>query len=156
MRTQAQTITEAAQVLARTGSVLLVDWPSREVPTTLVTAGYMVFVKGGPDADAYSAWELQDGEVVIRQMGRPPDHADLVYAHRSLGESPGIVALAQQVGATAVWSQSGLSGVASRDPGGCWVEEEASRMAREIVESAGLTYVDSVYIADAVLDRGAR
>jgi len=36
------------------------------------------------------------------------------------------------------------------------VPEQASRDARSLVESAGLRYVDDVYIADAVRQRGLR
>jgi hypothetical protein len=39
---------EARSVLARSPSVLLIDWPSRDVPATLAAAGFTVIVKGGP------------------------------------------------------------------------------------------------------------
>ena len=79
-----------------------------------------------------------------------PTNVDLVYCHRPLGELPGIVVLAKDLGAQTVWCQSGLANSAAKDPKGCWVPDEASRQARTIVESAGLGYVDDVYIADAV------
>ncbi|HEX4704379.1 MAG TPA: CoA-binding protein [Pseudonocardiaceae bacterium] len=148
--------TEVEQILAGVGSVLLVDWPSRDVPDTLAGAGYAVFVKGGPEPDNYAAHEMSDGQVVVRQVGRPPEHVDLVYSHRPLGELPGIVATAVELGAGAVWWQSGMTGADVKDPKGCWVEEDASRAAREIVESAGLEYVDDVYLADAVRLLGGR
>ena len=99
-------------------SVLLVDWPSPDVPDTLRAAGYEVYVKNGPGPDDFDPAR--------------PDHVDLVYSHRPLVELPGIVAAAAQLGAKAVWLQTG------------------SDEAREIVESAGLRYVDEPYIADAV------
>ena len=36
----------AARILAEARSVLVIDWPSRDVPASLALAGYMVFVKG--------------------------------------------------------------------------------------------------------------
>ena len=141
---------EADQILRSAGSVLLVDWPSRDVPETLVRAGYQVFAKGGPGPDDYTALELRGEEVLARPVGRPPEHADLVYSYRPIGELPDVIAIARQVGATAVWHQSGKDSAGADDPRGfclSWVE---SQEARAIVESADLTYVEGPYIADAV------
>jgi hypothetical protein len=85
---------------------------------------------------------------VARALGRPPERADLVYSHRPLDELPGIVALAQKLGADAVWHQSGRSGIGVSDPRGCWMPEGESLEAHTLVESAGLRYVDDSYIAD--------
>jgi predicted CoA-binding protein len=142
-----------SQVLVDVEIIVLVDWPSRDVPDTLVHQGFIVFVKGGPEPDHYNAQELRDEQVVPRRTGRP-EHADLVYAHRPLGELPAIVALAQQLGAKAVWRQTGLNGAGDRDPHGCWSPEEESREARRIVESAGLAYVENPYIADVAREIG--
>jgi len=149
-------MTEAEQILDNADSVVVVDWPSRDVPDSLTRAGLAVVVKGGPGLDDYSAYELSDGEVVVRGVGRRPERADIVYSHRPIGELPGIVALAQQLGAKTVWRQSGLAGNGAKDPEGCWVPEDESREARKIVESAGLAYVDDTYIADAVRGLGRR
>jgi predicted CoA-binding protein len=143
-------MSQAERILRGTHRVLLVDWPSRDVPHTLAEAGYAVVVKGGPATDAYSSWNLADGEVQRRDLAEPLDHADLVYAHRPLDELPGIVQLALHLGANAVWRQSGLDGSGSRDPAGCWLPAEESQEGRRLVESAGLGYVDDVYIVDAV------
>jgi predicted CoA-binding protein len=147
-------VNEAERILEAASSVLVVDWPSRDVPETLARAGYAVVVAGGPEPDNYWAHELRDGEVVRRHVGRPPDHADLVYAHRPLDELPRILDMAREIGAKAVWCQSGLTSAGAKDPKGCWVPEEKSREARAIVESAGLVYVDDVYIADVVRQLG--
>jgi predicted CoA-binding protein len=146
--------TEVVPILAAVRSVLLVDWPSRDVPDTLVGAGYVVFVKGGPEPDNYSIHELSGGQVAVRPVGHPPEQADLVYSHRPLGELSGIVKLAVELGAGTVWWQSGLAAADVPDPKGCWVTADASRAAREVVESAGLRYVDDVYLADAVRQLG--
>ena len=147
---------EAERILQDAGSILVVDWPSREVPEALARAGYSVVVKGGPDPDNYQAQELRDGAVVPRRLGRRPDHADIVYSYRGLGELPGVVQLAKEVGAGTVWCQSGLSGDGVKDPRGVWVPVEESREARAIVESAGLRYVDDTYIAGVARPRGQR
>ena len=143
-------MTEAERILASAGSVLVVDWPSTDVPEALAKAGYSVLVRGGPEPDNYSVHELCDGEIVSRDLGRPPDQVDLVYCHRPLDELPGIVAIAKEIGAQALWYQSGFASSTAKDPKGCWVPEDASRQARILVESADLRYVDGVYIAEAV------
>ena len=139
-----------ARVLAETRSVLVIDWPSRDVPASLAYAGYTVFVKGGPGPADYSAWALDGGEPVSRALGREPDRVDLVYCHRPLGELPGVVALARRLGARAFWWQTGLTSGGGKDPLGCWAPPEESRQARQLAASAGLAYIDDVYIADAV------
>jgi predicted CoA-binding protein len=141
-------MTEPERILSAASSILVVDWPSRDVPETLARAGYSVVVKGGPEPDSYQAQEVRDGEVVPRSVGPPPDHADIVYSHRPLAELPGIVRLATDVGATTVWCQSGLASAGVDDPKGCWVPEDESRQARSTVESAGLAYIEDAYIAD--------
>jgi predicted CoA-binding protein len=129
---------EALRILRETESVVLVDWPSPEVPEALVRAGITVFVKGGPGPRDYAARELRDGEVVSRPLGERPERADLVYAYRPLQELSNIVAIGQELGARALWWQSDTAG------------PEGSRQAREIASRAGLAYVDDVYIVDAV------
>src|ERR1700674_320821 len=134
-------MSEAEQVLQEAESVLLVDWPSRDVPDTLARAGYSVVLKGGPEPDNYELQELRDGEVVPRPVGRPPEQADVVYSHRPLAELPGIIALANELGAQALWCQSGLAGAGEKDPSGTWLPEDESLQARGLVESAGLIYI---------------
>lgn len=142
-------MSKAERVLRTARRVLLVDWPSGDVPQTLTEAGYAVVVRGGPAPDAYSRWYLADGEV-RRDPAAPPDHVDLVYAHRPLDELPGIVQTALRLGAKAVWRQSGLDGNGARDPLGCWLPGTESQRGRRMVESAGLDYIDDVYIGDAL------
>ena len=87
-------MSEAEQILRGAGTILIVDWPSRDVPDTLARAGYTVLVKGGPRPDNYWAYEVRNGEVVPRRTGQAPAAADLVYSHRPVAELPGIVAMA--------------------------------------------------------------
>ena len=144
----------AARILASTTSVLVIDWPSRDVPASLVFGGFRVFVKGGPGPADYAAWELDSGEPMSRQLGREPDRVDLVYCHRPFGELAGIIALAGRLGARALWWQTGLASDGGKDPSGCWIPPGESDQARELAAAAGLAYVDDVYIADAVRARG--
>jgi hypothetical protein len=133
-------------MLGRARSVLLVDWPSADVPDSLTRAGLEVIVKGGPEPDRYSVREVEND---TSGAASPPDHVDLVYCHRPLDELAGIVALAKSLGASALWRQSGLDPSGASDPKGCWTPPDDAVWARDLVESAGLAYVDDVYIGDA-------
>jgi sugar phosphate isomerase/epimerase len=141
---------DVESVLAGARTFLVVDWPTREVPDSLALAGYEVVVHGGPAPEDYTAYEVVDGEVVERHLGRPPAHADVVYAHRPLDELAEIAELALALGAGTVWVQSGMDAAGSKDPTGCWLPEDEAAKARTIVEGAGLVYVDQPYIAAAV------
>jgi predicted CoA-binding protein len=129
-------------------TVLLIDWPTKDVPETLTRAGFHVVVRGGPGPEDYSAYELNSGEVVTYRVGRPPERADLIYSHRPFSELPEIIATAKSLHAKTIWTQSGLSAAGVNDPKGCWVPEEELRSARNLVQSAGLTFVTEPYIGD--------
>ena len=147
-------MTDVESVLAGARSFLVVDWPTRDVPDTLARAGYDVVVHGGPAPDDYTAYDVAGDDVVRRKVGRPPEHADVVYTHRPLDELPEVVEAARSVGARAVWVQSGRDQDGAKDPAGCWMPGEAAAGARAMVEAAGLEYIDAPYIADAVRSRG--
>ena len=147
-------MTDVEAILAAAHTFLVVDWPTRDVPDTLARAGYEVVVHGGPGPEDYTAYEVVDGEVVERRVGRPPRSADVVYTFRPLEELPEVVEAALSVGARAVWIQSGLSTAGEGDAEGSWMPAEAAAGARAMVEGAGLEYVDGPYIADAVRGRG--
>jgi len=136
------------ELLEAAQTVLVIDWPSRDVPDTLVRAGFQVVVRGGPGPEDYSVWQLEDGEVVSCRAGRLPDRADLIYSHRPLSELPGINDLARQLQAKTIWTQSGLSAAGVKDPKGCWLPEQELHGARSLVEAAGLNYVSEPYIGD--------
>jgi predicted CoA-binding protein len=125
-------MTDYRELLATATSILLIDWPSRDVPDTLARHGFRVASADGPRDDEYNAYELADGEVRVRALDVPPDMVDIVYAHRPLAELERIVEQARSLNARAVWLQSG------------------SPEARETVERAGLLYFDSPYLPDAV------
>jgi hypothetical protein len=141
-------VTEPRAILAGAKAVLVLDWPSRAVPESLVKAGLSVSVKSGPGPADYTVWEMDGDDVTIRDLGRAPARADLVYFHRPLTELPAIITLATRLGAGALWHQSGLAPDGTRAPDGCWVPEAESAAAHAQAAAAGLGYVDSAYIAD--------
>jgi predicted CoA-binding protein len=143
-------VNDAEQILEGARTILVVDWPSKDVPETLASAGFTDVVKGGPGPGDYLAHEWRDKQIVVRPLGHAPEQADIVYSHRPLDDLPGIVAMAEELGATALWYQSGVATGGFSDPKGCWLTDEESRTARTTVEAAGLSYVDDTYIADAV------
>jgi len=143
-------VADAAGLLAVPGAVLVVDWPSRDVPEGLARAGWKVVVRNGPGPQDYATHELEGDSVVVRPLGRPPVGVDLVYAHRPLAELPGIVETALALGARGVWVQSGLAEGGGKDSRGCWMPEEEADRARALVESSGLVFVSGHYIGDAL------
>jgi len=129
-------------------TVLVIDWPTKDVPESLAMAGFHVVVRGGPGPEDYSVYALNNGEIVTRHLGRAPDQADLIYSHRPFGELPEIIATAKELHAKVIWTQSGVSAAGVNDPKGCWIPEEELRSARDLVESSGLSYVTEPYIGD--------
>jgi predicted CoA-binding protein len=115
--------------------VVVMDYPSRDVPDALTRAGFSVTIYGGPTEADVVVSELSDGSVVHRQAGRYPDRADVLYVFRPLSEIDGIIAEARRLGVTTVWRQPADG--ASADESAEW---------RRMVESAGLEYVDGTAI----------
>ena len=150
------TTIEADQILRMSRTILVIDWPSRDVPDSLARAGFTVVVQGGPGPDDYSAYEVKGDEVIERAAGRSPSHVDLVYSYRPIEELPDIAAMAKSIGATAMWIQSGLAPGGAKDPKGTWMTKEMSGTARKIIEAAGLVYVDQPYIADVARTPGGQ
>lgn len=144
-------MTVIAELIRDTRTILLVDWPDREVPDSLARAGYVVVSRDGESDDEYNVYELIEGEVAVRPADGPLQQADILYAHRPLTELDGIVEQARSLGAKAIWLQSGRDPTGAADPTGTWLSEEDSRRARATVEGAGLAYVDSPHIVDAVV-----
>jgi predicted CoA-binding protein len=147
-------MTDAETILRTVHSVLVVDWPTKDLPETLFRAGYAVVVKGGPE-DRYVGYDAADDGSIRRQPIGRPERVDLVHVYRPVEELPGFVTLAVELGATAVWVLSGLAPDGTRDATGCWLPPEASASARQLVETAGLVYLDHPYIADVVRAVGA-
>jgi hypothetical protein len=120
----------AEQVLRSARTVLLIDFPSRDVPDALARAGLSVMAQGGPGPEDFFSYQLDGEEVREVRTGGPPTGADVFYVHRPEDELPSIIADARDLGASAVWCENG------------------SGRAREVVEAAGLIYVDGSSIVD--------
>jgi len=118
-------------------TMLVIDWPSKELPATLTRAGFQVVVRRGPGPEDYSAYELT-------LLGA--SHMTLAkWWSAALAARPS----AKRLGAQTIWTQSGLSAAGVIDPKGCWVPQEELRLARNLVESAGLRYIRGPYIGGA-------
>ena len=135
-------------VLNAAHTILVIDWPSRDVPDALALAGFEVIVRGGPGPDDYVAYELMDGQIVPRKLGRPPQRTDLIYSFRPLSELPGIIATAKQLGAKTIWTQSGVCQSGAKDPRGCWLSDSDLLNTRRLIQSADLQHIAQPYIAD--------
>jgi predicted CoA-binding protein len=145
------------EILKTVQTILVIDWPSKDVPESLARAGFFhVIVRGGPGPTDYSTYELVGGKVVEHKSGRAPERVDLIYSHRPLSELPGIIAMAKEIHAKTIWTQSGLSAAAVNDPKGCWVPDNELQAARSLVEAAGLNYVSQPYIGDLAREIQAR
>jgi len=141
------------EILRAVETVLVIDWPSKEVPELLTRARLRVVVRGGPGPEDYSIYqinngEVNNGEVLERLTGCPPERADLIYSYRPLSELPGIIATAKELGAKTIWSQSGVNATGGKDPRGCWVADEELTLARNLVEAAGLRFIAEPYIGE--------
>jgi len=148
-------MTDVARLLGGAITILLIDWPSRDVPDTLARHGFNVVSHDGAGATEFNSYTVDGDEVRIDHVGRLPERADIVYTHRPIDELPEIVDTAKSVDARAVWIQSGRDAAGGKDPRGCWFPRDESSRARGIVEGAGLDYVESPYIGDVIrtLDR---
>jgi predicted CoA-binding protein len=129
-------MTDASRLLAGTKTVVLVDWPSREVPEALARRGFTVIATEGPET--YTAYEADGNEVRTRSVDGLPESAELVYAYRPIDELPDIVQMATAVGAKTLWLHA-ADDLAPAD---------AAR-ARELAERAGLVLVAEPSIVEA-------
>jgi len=146
---------DRASTLSTVHDIVLHNWPSRDVPDTLVQAGFAVTVYGGPEPDDISVCELVDGQIIDRKTGRQPDHADLMYVYPWSGfelerDLYGVADNAVALGAAALWYQSGRNSDGTTDTHGCWLPESEAAAVESIGTTAGLTVVHDAYIGDAV------
>jgi len=138
----------AREILQSVRTILVIDWPSKDVPESLVRAGFEVIVRGGPGPEDFSAYELKGDAVVARSTGRAPERVDLVYSYRPLGELPGISDLALKLHAKTIWSQSGVLSNGAKDAKGCWLSPDDLTASRALVERGDLKFVHEPYISD--------
>jgi len=136
------------QILESIKTILVIDWPSKDVPESLVRAGFEVIVRGGPGPEDFSAYALEGDAVVNRRTGRAPDQADLIYTYRPLKELPGVISQAKDLHATTIWFQSGMLSNGTEDPKAGWLSPEDLRTSSALAEEAGLRFVHEPYIGD--------
>lgn len=149
------------QVLTAARDVVLHNWPSREVPDSLVKSGRSVTVYGGPEPDDISVCELAGDEIISRRTGVPPKHADLVYVYPWPGfdlerDLPRVASEAQELGASALWYQSGRNSDGTESANGYWLPDAEAERVTTIAESAGLSTVHNAYIADIAVQLEGR
>jgi predicted CoA-binding protein len=141
---------DAETILRTSRTILVVDWPTSDLPETLVRAGYVVHVKSGPGPEEHVEYVLDRDGMVTRRPAAAPDTIDVLHVYRPIEELAGFVALARKLRATTVWYLSGLATDGTRDSTGCWLPPDQSADARRIVESAGLVYIQQPSIVETV------
>jgi predicted CoA-binding protein len=119
------------EILRSATHVVVKDYPSRDVPDALTSAGLMVTIYGGPSEADVVVSELSDGAITHLQVGRYPDRADVLYVYRPIAEIEGIISEAHRLRAHTVWRQPVIGSATAE-----------SAEWRQRIEGAGLAYVD--------------
>jgi len=114
-------MTEPERTLADATNILLVDWPSQDVPRALLESEFTVFgysphrystaelVESEPhDTEDKSVFPPRDdndiGHLVFRPFEGKPESIDVVYAYRPDDELPGIIERhVKPLGASVLW-----------------------------------------------------
>ena len=140
--------------------VEIVDWPSAEVPASLVRAGVTVVAQRHPapppdepqfvlhevsaDAAGDERFPLEGGGfLTFRFVDVQPGPVDLVSCFRPPEEQPAIVVVARELGARALWIEPGTASSpdakkAAEDAGLRWIEGTSVReVAAALANSQG-------------------
>jgi hypothetical protein len=140
-------VERAVELLRGAKEIVLISWVSRDIPRSLVEAGFSVVSKNGPEADDWGRAELRDGEVHFTRVDRPV-HADLLHLDWTIGFHD-YLDLARSTGVRTFWYHSSATKPpAPADPSGCWVPARKSARLRAAVEAEGMNYIDDHYIVD--------
>lgn len=139
------------EILHTARTVVLHDWPSEDVPNTLVRAGLEVTFQGGPDPDDLYVMRLVDGRPETRPTHGLPDHADIIYSHRPAAELPRLLDEARRLGASTLWHQSGLDERGEKDPTGVHLTDGEAEQMTTLAREAGIDFVSTPYIVDAAV-----
>jgi hypothetical protein len=138
----------------RRSTVLLVDWPSQQVPRTLAASGFAVLsanfvagtassyslgVPGETPAERHDTELLApdhpgDAPLLISRLDAMPEHVDAVALYRPPEEHAAITQRAVALGATVLWVQRG----------------SLSDDARQIAAVAGVSIVEDLSLTDAL------
>jgi len=136
-------------ILRDAKSILLVDWPSRELPDRVARAGYEV--TGACGSRTARLLHVPTGSEIVVRSGLPaPEHVDSVHVFRPIEELTSIAATSEMKGAPSIWYQSGRYEDGTTDSAGCWLSEGDSAKARRIVETHGLKYIERPHILEAI------
>jgi predicted CoA-binding protein len=142
-------MSDPKQILAAAKRILLVDWPGKSVPRTLIANGYSVFgaspgkyteasvVADRPpesdDAYIFSKDETETGYLVFRRLDSPPTDIDIVNVFRPENELAGIIErIVLPSGAKVLWLHP----------------PNTSAIAGELAKANGLDFVQGVNIAE--------
>jgi predicted CoA-binding protein len=138
------------EILRSAQRILLVDWPNRGVPRTLVEAGFTVFCaspgrysvvqvvpeppEGVEANDVFPPVEGENGYLVFERLNERPSSVDIVNVYRPEQEHAGIVAnQVVPLGAKILWLQPSVE----------------SGAARQLALDHGLDLVEGIDIAAA-------
>ena len=119
------------EILRSAQGILLVDWPHRGVPRTLVQAGFTVFCaspgryslvevapeppEGVDSSDLFPPQEGENGYLVFRRLNDRPSSVDIVSVYRPENEHAGIVTnQVVPLGAKVLWLHPSVGSGAAR------------------------------------------
>jgi hypothetical protein len=139
---------DALALLRQATGIVVVDWPIQATPECLARSGLDVYVKSGPLRNDYCQYRYADGRV-SKASGARPSSVDLVFIYRPPREYPALAVFAKQLGARAVWVQSGLDEQGRADPNGCWMSEVDRRNLMSVAAAHGFLCIAEPAIADA-------
>ncbi|TMI79931.1 MAG: hypothetical protein E6H10_14615 [Bacteroidetes bacterium] len=122
---------DPGDVLRKAKIVLLIDWPTPDLPRTLLEAGFMVFCYS---PNGYTRAEIvveyphdvnqknifppknKEGFLVFRPLASSPPDIDIVNVYRPEQEHAKIVtSLLPAVGAKCIWLQPPVTSINTRD-----------------------------------------
>jgi hypothetical protein len=138
---------DALASFASAHTVLLVDWIGPETPSTIAAIAPVVYGKVGPKPDDWALVE-PDGASFKTTRVPQPDQVDLLHLDWTLGFDE-FVEVGRELGAKTFWYHSARTRPpAPADDRGTWVPKRQSARQRQIVEEAGISYIDNHYIVD--------
>ncbi|MBS1530112.1 MAG: CoA-binding protein [Bacteroidetes bacterium] len=117
-------------ILKKAKTILLIDWPDKNVPHSLINAGLKVY---GYSPDHYNEATDKAGDIVFNRLNERPASVDIVFIYRPEAEHERI--LKDQVlplGAKIIWLQPPVTSSA------------ISRLAAE----HEITIIEGINIAD--------
>ncbi|HEY8930357.1 MAG TPA: CoA-binding protein [Mucilaginibacter sp.] len=119
-------------LLKNTRTILLVDWPSTELPLALLKAGFEVY---SYSPDNYSKAELnRDGKLNFVNLKKPPASVDIVNIFRPEEEHNEIIAKhVVLLGAKGIWLHPPVM----------------SSFAGTLAKKLNLGFIEGINIADA-------